>query len=120
LTLSKIQNQSREDLFEQLELMSSEAKQLDYKLNVPIAYVSNELFWGWYSVYTEIKELDWFSGIYSEKELNILDDFEVEICRIRASLPENLPPITELILFPEWKQIIVLAKQTLIKLNEFQ
>jgi len=113
LLLSELQINSRNELFEQLELMSSKDEQLDYHAKVPIAYVSDELFWGWASAYQDIKELDWFDGIYTSQELVILKSLDVHVKRIRLPLPKHLPTIEEFIETPEWKELAKVAKDAL-------
>ena len=94
--------------------MSSKAEQLEYHRIVPIAYVSDELFWGWVSAYTYPKTLKWLLGIYTPREIDILDALDVDINRIRLSLSKHLPPIEEFIGSPQWTELNQLAEKALI------
>lgn len=97
--------------------MSSKVQQLEYQEKVPIAYVSSELFWGWDSAYTHPKTLKWFEGIYTPREIDILDALDVDINRIRLSLPKHLPPIEEFIGSSQWTELNELVEKALIHLK---
>ena len=97
--------------------MSSKREQLEYQKNVPIAYVSNELFWGWQDSYRDAKEMKWFSGIYSQNELQVLSELDAEIKRIRRSLPQEVPYITDFIGTSEWAELSKVCQRALSDLR---
>ena len=120
MRLTDLQINSRNELFEQLELMSSKTEQLDYQTKVPIAYVSSELFWGWDSAFQNPRKQSWFKGIYTSQELNILSALDDKVEEIRSSLPSDIPHLEEFLETPQWMDLSKAAGNTLSKLKQLQ
>ena len=115
--LTDLQINSRNELFEQLELMSSKTEQLDYQAKVPIAYVSSELFWGWNSAFQDPRKQSWFEGIYTSEELKVLSALDAKVEEIRSSLSNEIPYIIEFLETPQWMNLTKAAVNALVKLK---
>jgi ABC-type sulfate transport system substrate-binding protein len=103
-------------LIKSIEMLASKEKQLEFQANAPIAAVSSEIFNNWDGNYHP-------SGIYlpyafSEKELEILAEFNVKIDEILSSMPEIMPHINEFQAMPEWQRLTSAAQTALNKLEQ--
>ncbi|MGH1456519.1 MAG: hypothetical protein ACRBDI_07040 [Alphaproteobacteria bacterium] len=106
----------RNNLLETLELISSKKDQLEYQKNVPVAYVSAEIFCWWEDDYQIPKNEDWYQEAFSKGELEILAEFDKEFEIVANKTPDNLPDIEEFVLTPEWRELSSAAKAALKKL----
>lgn len=73
--LEELSKTIRKNIFELLELWSSQEEQIEYQKNIPIAQVSTELFCEWDDFYhpeTEVNKLS-FSEIESEMIENLCE-----------------------------------------------
>jgi hypothetical protein len=114
----KLKQNFRQDVIEVLELISSKEKQLDYQKNVPIAYVSAELFNQWEDCYQIPREQKWYSEAFTEKELEVLAVFNRSLEHISACISKNPPDIAEFVEAPEWLDLSKAAIAALKRLNE--
>jgi hypothetical protein len=106
----------RKETFDTLDLISSETEQLDYQNKVPIAQVSAELFWSWESCYQDVNDRDWYQGIFSNKELEILQKFDVTFEAVWSEMGRDIPYITDFIQTKQWLTLSKAAKLALLEL----
>ena len=92
---SELQRNSRKEVIATLQLISSKEEQIEYQSEVPVADVIAELFSDWESAY--LREQEWFTEIFSERELQALEQFNTEIETIMSKLEEPLPPLNEFV-----------------------
>ncbi len=115
--LSKLRANTRCETFDTLRLIASEAEQLDYQKKVPIAHVSAELFCSWEACYQDLRNLDWYQGIFSEHELQILTQFDVTFETVCSETDEIVPYITDFIKTKQWVTLSNAAKLALSELS---
>jgi hypothetical protein len=115
---TELQQNFRADVLETLELLASKKQQLEYQKNVPIAYVSAELFNQWDDCYKIPKDQDWYQAAFSKAELAVLAEFDREFDRISKATPEYPPDITLFVDTPEWNALSSAALRALARLNE--
>lgn len=106
----------RKETFDTLDLISSKNEQLDYQNKVPIAQVSAELFWSWESCYQDVNDRDWYQGIFSNKELEILKKFDVTFELVWSEIGSDIPYIKEFIQTKQWLTLSKAAKLALLEL----
>lgn len=105
----------REMLVEAIKLISSKEDLLNYQKNVPIAFVTAELFCGWGDSY--ISGCDIYPLVFNEQELIALEAFNDDFERISEIVGEDLPPIEVFVQSKEWEELSKSALETLEKLS---
>ncbi len=110
----------RRNVREELHLLASREKQLEYQRNVPIAFVTAELFCMWEECFRpEWVKDDWFWMAFSSQEtqetqaLETLNDV-VEV--VLSKIDKNPPSIEEFILTAESEE---LAQASAMALKSF-
>lgn len=110
IDLAELAQNLRRGIIETLQLISSREEQLNYQRNVPIAYVSAELFCLWDGYYNEDSAgEEWFRNVFSNEQLEAMKQFNQIFNDVLTSLPEELPSIEELILTPQWGKLSTAA-----------
>jgi len=94
---------TRNNIFGLINLWISKESQLDYKKNVPIAHVSNELFCQWEDSY--FPNLDGFRQAFNKEELEILSEFDKAMNDMIGKFSQDLPVIEVFIETEEWKEL---------------
>lgn len=98
----------RRNLYEILELWSSEKKQLEFQKNVPIANISHELFNDWDCYYGNGNDLETF---LNKNEILLFKEFNTTFNNISENTPQILPEISKFIKTEEWKILNKKAKE---------
>lgn len=106
----------RKETLDTLKLISSEREQLGYQNKVPIAQVSAERFWSWESCYQDVNDRDWYQGIFSNKELEILKKFDVTFELVWSEIGNDIPYILEFVQTKQWLTLSNAAKLALLEL----
>jgi hypothetical protein len=103
----------RYHIIEALQLIASREAQLEYQRNVPIAYVTDEIFCAWDDFYDEshVHE-EWFLASFSAEERQALAAFDALLIEV-ASCIEGEPDIEDFVLTPEWAKMSQAAAATL-------
>ena len=115
--LTQLQQTTRKNVLECLELIASAEEQLEYQKNVPIADVPAELFYGWESDYQTCKNQDWFNGAFSVREIEILEEFDAILEEIATTLPSPIPPLDDFMKMTEWLALSNAAGKAIHSLN---
>jgi hypothetical protein len=102
MVMTELQNNSRQNIIDTLELFASKDAQLEFQRRVPFVDVSTELFCHWDSHY--IVDQPWFLEAYSSDELKAMADFKKTLEEVYASF-NKLPPIQEFVLTAEWARL---------------
>ena len=113
---SELQRNTRNEVIDTLQLISSKEEQIEYQCEVPVADVITELHRDWESAY--LRDQEWFTEIFNERELQALDQFNTEIETIMSKLGEPLPPINEFIETAVWNHLVFAANLALSELQK--
>lgn len=104
----------RRNVISELHLMASREEQLKYQRDVPIAFVTAELFCLWdESFQSEWMEEDYYLGAFSIQELQALREFDDVVEDVLSQLSEDLPSIEKFVLTPQSQQLAQAATKTL-------
>lgn len=114
--MTELQKNYKTNVIDFLKCISSQEEQLLYKKNVPFVHIPKELIAQWDGEEVFVKNEQWFKDIWSEDQWNVLEDFEKQFEDRLKKFPKNIPDIPEILNEQYWKEIIELAKQSLIKL----
>jgi len=107
----------RRNVLEELHLLASREKQLEYQRNVPIAFVTAELFCMWEECFRpEWVKDDWFWMAFSSQETQALETLNDVVEVVLSKIDKNPPSIEEFILTAESEE---LAQTSAIALKSF-
>jgi len=112
---SELQRNARKEVIDTLQLISSKEEQIEYQGEVSVADVITELFSDWESAY--LQDQEWFIEIFSDRELQALDQFNTEIKTIMFKLGEPLPPLNEFVETAVWNHLASAANLALSALH---
>ena len=102
----------RQIMIEQLQMLASEAEQLEYERNVPHVDITNELVCGWFGD-SYHPDNDNFRACFTDDELVALQEFDALLDKRQTSLPKNPGTVTAWLKTPEWREVMNAALQTL-------
>ena len=111
-------NNVRRGLLQTLELLASREEQLQYQRDVPIAYVTGELFCMWddYSAVAS-KNREYFSSFFSDAELDAIEKVNATVDEVLRRVGQVDMSIEKFVLTPESDEIAQAATQTLQVFN---
>ena len=97
---------------EELEVLSSEAEQLEYEKNVPFVDITVELLCGW-SDDSYYPDDDEFKSWFTEAELEATSAFNEFFDERIPLLPESNGTVQSWLNCPAWREIMAEAQKTL-------
>ena len=100
----------RKIIQEQLELLASEAEQLEYEANVPHVDVTSELVAGWFSDSYHPNDAK-FAGCFSDAELHALGNFNRQFDAALNVLPQSMGSVRNWLCNSEWRGVMNGAAQ---------
>jgi len=113
--MTELQINTKNQVFDMFEDLSSKEKQLVYKSQVPFVHIPNELISEWDGNF--IKNKEWYREIWTRNQWKALNEFDVKFIVILNQLPNDIPDVPEVFENEEWQKIISLAYITLEKLK---
>jgi hypothetical protein len=98
-------------VMEQLEMLSSEAGQLQYEANVPHVDITRELIEGWCSDSYHPND-GVFAACFSEAEREALSEFNQLLVAALPVLPPSGGTVSNWLRSPVWKELMLHAART--------
>ena len=102
----------RQSVIDVLEILASPDEQLEYQRNVPIADVPAELLCMWFDDSFRPNDTR-LAALFTSDEWNGLLAFHNRYDHLSSRLPDDLPPISELVTLPIWQEVVRAAAATL-------
>lgn len=109
LVLQRIRNRIIEDL----ELFSSFEKQRDYARQVPICYVPYELIDDWWTWVETPRPAHFVDPVFTSLERDAVERFHAAWDEAAATLPDNFPPLEEVLNADYWARLRKSAQEAL-------
>lgn len=107
---------SKNNLFQTLETMSSIEEQINYKKAVSFVHIPHELICQWDGAF--MSEQRWFREIWTNDEWNSLNDFDKEFRTLYRKIPNiEFPDIPEVLENKTWVRIMKSAKKVLAEIS---
>lgn len=97
-------------VLEQLELLASEAQQIEYEAKVPHVDITRELVEGWFSDSYHPND-DAFTVSFSQAEREVLSEFNGKFVAALALLPASNGTVSNWLRSAEWRGVMVHAAQ---------
>ena len=114
--MTELQKNTKINVFEMFEDLSSKQEQLDYKNAVPFVHIPNELISEWYGNF--IKDQKWYRKIWTDKQWSSLQKFDKEFNLLLDKLPKDLDDVPTIFNNPTWIEIMNLADLTFRELKK--
>ena len=107
----------RKRVLEMTEVLASPSEQLKYERDVPIAHVPGELFCGFNDDLYHPKSPS-FINAFREEELRSLAELYGMICIASKTFNAlDRHSVSDLQKVPEWRSVMIFAKDLLVELN---
>jgi hypothetical protein len=110
VVLQRIRNR----IIESLELASSFEAQRQYQVSVPYISVPTEVIEQWFDCVNNEEPLKSCpEPVFSSEERQAVSRFHSKIKEVCRNTPQFLPPLEELLTYPCWAELRVLAEESL-------
>jgi hypothetical protein len=103
----------RNRIIEHLETLSSIDAQLEYAAKVPYVYVPYELINGWEDWVDSARPADFSAPVFTGPECDAIERFHLEWDAAAEALPDDYPPLEEVLASSYWKSLQCAASSSL-------
>lgn len=112
--MNELQKNTKDNITDFLNTISSTDSQLNYKKSVPFVHIPNELACQWDDFFSP--DHKWFSEIWTESEFKLLKKFDSEFNVILDSMGD-LEDVPAILNNGSWKKVMNLASDLIQQLG---